>query len=248
MTLIVRFKNYVYKGAIKLETEEATINYAATLVSVTNNLARDTKITNKILMRVLDIFAGIVGCLCLIPLTIIVLINNIKNKDFGPIFFVQERIGKDGRLFKMYKYRTMVVGADQKLDEYLKENENARKEYTKYKKLRNDPRITKFGEFLRKTSLDEFPQFINILKGEMSLVGPRPYLKREKEDMGAYYSWIIKNKPGLTGLWQISGRSEVAFDDRLDLDLKYNYIKSLKSDIKILLITALITLKRKGAM
>ena len=231
-----------------METEEATINYAATLVSVTNNLARDNKITNRILMRMLDICAGVVGCLCLIPLTIIVLINNIKNKDFGPIFFVQERIGKDGKLFKMYKYRTMVVGADQKLYEYLKENESARKEYKKYKKLKNDPRITKFGEFLRKTSLDEFPQFINILKGEMSLVGPRPYLKREKEDMGAYYSWIINNEPGLTGLWQISGRSEVAFDDRLDLDLKYNYIKSLKSDIKILLITALITLKRKGAM
>lgn len=231
-----------------METNEATMLYDGTLVSVAHNVNSNSKIANKIFMRMLDILAGIFGIICLIPLSIIVLINNIKNKDFGPIFYVQKRIGKDGRLFNMYKYRTMVVNADEKLEEYLSKNKQAREEYKKYKKLKDDPRITKFGQLLRKTSLDEFPQFINIFLGQMTLVGPRPYLLREKEDMGSYYSWIIKNKPGLTGLWQISGRSEVTFDNRLDLDFKYNYIKSLKADIKILLITALITLKRKGAM
>lgn len=231
-----------------METNEATMLYDGTLVSIAHNVNSNSKIANKIFMRMLDILAGIFGIICLIPLSIIVLINNIKNKDFGPIFYVQKRIGKDGRLFNMYKYRTMVVNADEKLEEYLSKNKQAREEYKKYKKLKDDPRITKFGQLLRKTSLDEFPQFINIFLGQMTLVGPRPYLLREKEDMGSYYSWIIKNKPGLTGLWQISGRSEVTFDNRLDLDFKYNYIKSLKADIKILLITALITLKRKGAM
>src|SRR5699024_2650763 len=101
-------------------------------------------------------------------------------------FYTQERIGKDGKHFKMYKYRSMVVGADEKLREYLAENEEAREEYAKYKKLKHDPRITKMGAFLRKTSLDEFPQFINILKGEMSLVGPRPYLPREKEEINGF--------------------------------------------------------------
>ena len=103
----------------------------------------------------------------------------------------------------MYKYRSMVIGADEKLSTYLKENEEARKEYSKYKKLKNDPRITKVGKFIRKTSIDEFPQFINVLLGQMSLVGPRPYLPREQEDMGNYYKYIIQCKPGITGYWQV---------------------------------------------
>lgn len=198
--------------------------------------------------RIIDILGGLVGCLFIIPIMFATIINNIKNKDFGSVFYTQKRIGKDGKLFKMYKFRTMVKDADQKLDELLQKDERAREEYRKYKKLKNDPRVTKFGEFLRKTSLDEFPQFINVLKGEMSLVGPRPYLPREKEDMGKYYEYIIQHKPGITGYWQISGRSDVTFENRVDLDFKYHYKQSLKNDIKILLITTLITIKRKGAM
>ncbi len=182
------------------------------------------------------------------PLSMVVLINNLKTKDYGPLFYVHERIGKNGKTFKMYKFRTMVVNADEKLNEILEQDKALKEEYKKYKKLKNDPRVTKFGEFLRKTSLDEFPQFINVLKGEMSLVGPRPYMPKEIEDMGTYYKYIIKHKPGITGLWQISGRSELSFTDRLDLDMKYHYRKTVKNDIKILLITALITLKRKGAV
>ncbi len=198
--------------------------------------------------RMIDILGGLVGCLFIIPIMLATLINNIKNKDFGPIFYTQKRIGKDGKLFKMYKFRTMVKDADKKLDDLLERDEKARQEYRRYKKLKNDPRVTKFGDFLRKTSLDEFPQFINVLKGEMSLVGPRPYLPREKEDMGKYYEYIIQHKPGITGYWQISGRNDVTFENRVDLDFKYHYKKSLKNDIKILLITTLVTIKKKGAM
>ncbi len=213
-----------------------------------NSTTKFKKYVIAFVTRMIDILGGLVGCLFIIPIMFATIINNIKNKDFGPIFYTQKRIGKNGKLFKMYKFRTMVKDADKKLEELLEKDEKAIQEYQKYKKLKNDPRVTKFGEFLRKTSLDEFPQFINVLKGEMSLVGPRPYLPREKEDMGEYYSYIIQHKPGITGYWQISGRNDITFDNRVDLDFKYHYKKSLKNDIKILLITTLITIKRKGAM
>ena len=210
--------------------------------------ARFKKCIIAIATRALDILGGLVGCMCVIPIMFAVIINNIMDKDFGPIFFSQERIGKNGKLFKMYKFRTMVKDADKKLEELLENDERARREYKKYKKLKNDPRVTRFGKFLRKTSLDEFPQFFNVLKGQMTLVGPRPYLPKEKEDMGEYYSYIIQHKPGITGYWQIAGRNDVSFEDRVDIDFKYHYKKSLTNDIKILLITVLVTIKRKGAM
>lgn len=208
----------------------------------------DSLLIRKIFKRLIDILGGIVGTFVLIPLTIGIAIANLICKDNGPIFYSQYRMGKNGKLFKMYKYRSMVVGADEKLKKYLEENEEARKEYKKYKKLKHDPRITKVGEFIRKTSLDEFPQFINVLKGDMSLVGPRPYLEREKEDMNGYYKYITTCKPGLTGLWQISGRSDVDFATRIDLDMQYYYNHSLKGDIKILFKTAMKLVKREGAL
>lgn len=208
----------------------------------------DSLLIGKIFKRLIDILGGIVGTFVLIPLTIGIAIANLICKDNGPIFYSQYRIGKNGKLFKMHKYRSMVVGADEKLKKYLEENEEARKEYKKYKKLKHDPRVTKVGEFIRKTSLDEFPQFINVLKGDMSLVGPRPYLEREKEDMNGYYKYITTFKPGLTGLWQISGRSDVDFVTRIDLDMQYYYNHSLKGDIKILFKTAMKLIKREGAL
>lgn len=208
----------------------------------------DSLLIGKILKRLIDILGGIVGTFVLIPLTIGIAIANLICKDNGPIFYSQYRMGKNGKLFKMYKYRSMVIGADEKLKKYLEENEEARKEYKKYKKLKHDPRVTKVGEFIRKTSLDEFPQFINVLKGDMSLVGPRPYLEREKEDMNGYYKYITTFKPGLTGLWQISGRSDVDFATRIDLDMQYYYNHSLKGDIKILFKTAMKLVKREGAL
>lgn len=202
----------------------------------------------KVLKRGLDILGGIFGTLILIPLTVIIWIVNKVTKENGPIFYTQTRIGKDGKLFKLYKYRSMVVGADEILKTYLEENEKARKEYKKYKKLKNDPRITKIGKFLRKTSLDEFPQFINVLKGDMSLVGPRPYLPREKEEINGFFKYITSCKPGITGLWQTRGRSNTTFTDRLSMDMEYYYNHSLKQDIKLIYATIKNVLKKEGAI
>lgn len=205
-------------------------------------------ISYKIVKRTTDIIGATVGIIALIPITIAIAIAKIILKEKGPIFYTQNRIGKDGKMFKMYKFRSMVVGADEILEEYLAENEEARKEYEVNKKLKDDPRVTKIGKFIRKTSIDEFPQFINILKGDMSLVGPRPYIEKERKDMGAYYSYVIKMKPGLTGLWQVSGRSDVTFNDRLNLDMVYYNNHTLKVDYKILLKTYQKVLQKEGAV
>ena len=220
------------------------------LIPLQRNLDRNKAILRieTILKRFIDIIGSLVGIICLVPLTIIIWIANLIMKDNGPVFYTQERIGKNGRIFKMYKYRSMVVGADEKLKEYLEKNEEARKEYAEYKKLKNDPRITKIGAFLRKTSLDEFPQFINILKGDMSLVGPRPYLPREKEEINGFFNYIMSCKPGLTGFWQVHGRSDVTFTDRLDMDMRYYYNHNLKMDIKILKDTVVNVVKKEGAI
>ena len=220
------------------------------LIPLQRNLDRNKAILRieTILKRFIDIIGSLVGIICLVPLTIIIWIANLIMKDNGPVFYTQERIGKNGKIFKMYKYRSMVVGADEKLKEYLEKNEEARKEYAEYKKLKNDPRITKIGAFLRKTSLDEFPQFINILKGEMSLVGPRPYLPREKEEINGFFNYIMSCKPGLTGFWQVHGRSDVTFTDRLDMDMRYYYNHNLKMDIKILKDTFVNVVKKEGAI
>ena len=142
----------------------------------------------------------------------------------------------------------MVINADEKLKEYLEENDEARKEYKKYKKLKNDPRITKLGEFLRKTSLDEVPQFINVLKGDMRLVGPRPYLDREIKDMGDNYKTIISVKPGLTGYWQVNGRSSTDFETRMKMDMDYIHDRTLWGDTKFLIKTFLKIFVKEGAM
>jgi undecaprenyl-phosphate galactose phosphotransferase len=197
--------------------------------------------------RFVDIICSIFGMLFLIPLTIFVKIASVMTGDFNSIFFMQERIGKDGVPFKLYKYRTMVPNADKILKKLMKENNQLAEEYNKYKKLENDPRITKVGNLLRKFSLDEFPQFINIFKGDMSLVGPRPYLYREKKDMGKYFNIIKQAKPGLTGYWQVNGRNNTDFKERLLLDEEYMKIRGLSLDLKIFFMTFAKVLKRDGA-
>lgn len=236
-----------YRGCNKLEENSLAIPFDINEVteSVLKRIWRKVKpIFKNVFVRTLDIIGAIVGILFILPIGIVTYIENIKNNDHGPLFYTQERIGKDGKIFKMYKFRSMCMNAEEKLKQLLEENEDLREEYSKYKKLHNDPRVTTWGKFLRKTSLDEFPQFINVLKGEMTLVGPRPYLPREKEDMGSYYKYIVQHKPGVTGLWQISGRSDVEFQDRLDMDMEYHYRDGVKTKIKILLITVLVTLRR----
>ena len=218
-------------------------------INTTINKKGIKRILENVIKRIIDIIGGLIGTIILIPLSIIIYIARIiLNEDDGPMFYEQLRIGKNGKQFRMYKYRSMVMGADEKLFEYLEQNEEAREEYTKYKKLKNDPRITKIGNFLRKTSLDEFPQFLNVLMGHMSLVGPRPYLPREKKDMGEYYTYIIESKPGITGYWQVAGRSDVTFDERLKMDFEYNKNKSLKTDIKLMFKTVLNVIKKEGAI
>ena len=211
-----------------------------TLGYITRSIARSFK-------RIIDILGGIVGCLFLVPLSIGIFIGNRICGDRGPLFYSQDRIGRNGKIFKMYKFRSMVVGAEEKLKELLEKDEEAREEYSTYKKLKHDPRVTKVGEFIRKTSLDEFPQFINVLKGELSLVGPRAYMVTEKPEMGDAYETIIQCKPGITGLWQVSGRSDVTFENRLDMDIDYYENYSLGMDIKILFKTVSAVLNGDGA-
>lgn len=222
-------------------------NNKENVTSITNNIEKNKNMIYEILKRTIDIFGAIIGIIILIPITIIIWIANIIVKDKGPVFFKQDRIGKDGKFFKFYKYRSMVIDADDKLSKYLAENEEVREEYKKYKKLKDDPRITSIGKFIRKTSIDEFPQFINVLKGQMSLVGPRPYLPREINDIGESLNEIVKVKPGLTGLWQVNGRSETTFEDRLRIDKEYVKKRGIKLDTKIFIWTIGKVFVKEGA-
>lgn len=199
-----------------------------------------------IVKRLFDIIIGILGFVILIPITIFVKIAYILSGDFYPIFYSHKRVGKNGKIFRLIKFRTMVPKADKVLDDLLKDPLYS-EEYDKNKKIKDDPRITKVGKILRKASLDETPQFLNILLGQMSLVGNRPYLPREIEDMGQYYEDIVKTKPGLTGYWQVSGRSDVSFKKRLELEKYYSNNYSLKLDIKIIFKTIAVVLGAKGA-
>lgn len=198
--------------------------------------------------RAFDILIGFVGILMIIPLAFIIKAVSIYNRDYHSIFFKQKRIGKDGKLFTMYKFRTMVPDADKVLEDLMKNDAKFREEYTINKKAKDDPRVTVVGAVLRKTSLDEIPQFINVFLGNMSLVGNRPYLPREKEDMGIYFNQIVKTKPGITGLWQTSGRSNVAFDERVQIEAKYSFMQNAKIDTKIVKDTIVQVIKKDGAM
>ena len=212
------------------------------------NDVKEKNIAFKFVKRSIDIIAGIMGIILLIPITLLVFVLSIFTGEGGSIFYTQKRIGKNGKTFKMYKYRTMCKNADKILEKRLEEDQEFRKEYNKYKKVQNDDRITKCGKFLRSTSLDEFPQFINVLKGDMSLVGPRPYLPREKEDMGEGYFYIIRVKPGITGPWQVRGRSKLKFIDRLKLDEEYIQKMTISRDLKIMLQTLAKVVKKDGAV
>ena len=209
------------------------------------------KMINKVnysylfIKRLFDVVISTTGIIFMIFLIPIVKIMNIINKDDGKIFFTQDRIGKNGKIFKIYKFRSMVDNTDEKLEKILEMDKQTKEEYMVNKKLRNDPRVTKTGEFLRKTSLDELPQFINILKNEMSLIGNRPYLLIEKEDMMDFYNDIVKTKPGLTGYWQVNCRNNTTFKERLELDSFYSNNYSLKMDTKIFFYTFGVILLKK---
>ncbi|CAM4176843.1 sugar transferase [Listeria booriae] len=202
----------------------------------TKTVVKSTKTTTKIyplVKRSMDVLGASVGLLLLSPLFIL-LFMMIKISDFrAPVFFKQERIGKNGTRFMMYKFRTMIPNAEEKLAELLQFNEVEGAMF----KMKHDPRITKLGRFLRKTSIDELPQLVNVLKGDMSLVGPRPPLEREVAVYSVRDYRRLSITPGCTGLWQVSGRNDVSFAEMVDLDLEYIQKVSFSLDIRILLKT-----------
>jgi len=171
----------------------------------------------------------------------------IKLQDGGPILFGHTRIGYGGRSFKCLKFRSMVVDADARLQALLQSDPGARIEWERDHKLRHDPRVTAFGDFLRRSSLDELPQLFNVLRGEMSLVGPRPIVEAEKARYGRYFDLYCKVRPGITGLWQVSGRSSVSYRRRVALDVAYSRGRCLKLYFRILFATAPAVLARRGA-
>ena len=174
----------------------------------------------------------------------IVLTPIIKLDSPGPVFFAQKRVGRNGRIFKMYKFRSMYIDAEERKKELMAQNEMNGLMF----KMEDDPRITKVGKFLRKTSLDEFPQFINILKGDMSLVGTRPPTLDEFEQYKTYHKKRLSFRPGLTGMWQVSGRSDITdFEEIVRLDVEYINNWSVSLDIKILIKTVLAVFTESGA-
>lgn len=231
-------------GSINFDSKIEDFDGLLMISSVTGKI----KFVSRFFKRAIDIVASLAGMALLIPLTIFVYFKNRSEGEKDPIFFTQERIGKNGKTFKIYKFRTMIPNAEKVLEELMEKDPKIKEEYTKNKKLVNDPRITKAGKFLREKSLDEFPQFINVFLGQMSLIGPRPYLPREKEDMGNYYKSVIACKPGLTGMWQTHGRSNVSFEYRLELDDYYYHNWSFWLDITLFLKTIRQVLYGNGAM
>jgi Undecaprenyl-phosphate galactose phosphotransferase WbaP len=198
------------------------------------------------LKRTMDIGATAIGGALVIPL-ILMLSLLVWVESRGPIFYRDLRMGRDGSLFSCIKFRTMVPDAETMLQRMLAEDDEMREEYLEYHKLRNDPRITRVGRFLRKTSLDELPQLWNVLRGEMSLVGPRPYLPRESGEIGATYNEIKRVTPGMTGPWQVSGRNHASFTERIQMDACYVRDWSLWLDLVLLARTVGTILFRRDA-
>ncbi|MCU7207409.1 sugar transferase [Turicibacter sp. GALT-G1] len=186
-----------------------------------------------VLKRLMDIVGASVGLLLASPIMLIVAILIKLEDPKGPIFFSQVRNGAYPKTFKMYKFRSMYIDAEERLQELMHLNEQSGPAF----KMKHDPRITKIGKFIRKTSLDELPQLFNVLKGEMSLVGPRPAIPREVEQYTAYQKQRLFVKPGLTCIWQVSGRNNIGFEEWVELDIEYIKTRNLWLDIKLILLT-----------
>jgi Undecaprenyl-phosphate galactose phosphotransferase WbaP len=170
----------------------------------------------------------------------------VRMQDGGPAIFAHRRIGRDGKPFRCYKFRSMRVDAEARLAEVLASDPDARAEWARDHKLRNDPRVTRLGDLLRRSSLDELPQLFNVLKGEMSLVGPRPIVEEERARYGRRFRHYCAVKPGITGLWQVSGRNDVSYRTRVAMDACYAQRKSFALDLYILLITVPSVLRARG--
>lgn len=218
--------------------------HQALVIEIKNNLARPINYLSK---RFSDfVFGYLIFAILIIPIAILSIFIRLTSR--GPAIFKQERIGKGGRRFMCFKFRTMKLNADKELYDLLESDPRVREEYEQYRKLKDDPRITGFGRFLRETSLDELPQIFNVIKGEMSLVGPRPLQPREWDHIKEEYAdTVLSVPPGITGLWQVSGRNKNTFSERLMLDLWYVRNWNFWLDTVILLKTAYVVLKKEGA-
>ncbi|NFF65039.1 sugar transferase [Clostridium sporogenes] len=182
-----------------------------------------------VIKKIIDLLGSIIGLILLSPILIITAIA-IKLDSKGPVFFIQERVGKNEQAFNMYKFRSMVIDAEEKLYKLKDKNEMSGPMF----KMKDDPRITKIGRFIRKTSIDELPQLFNVVKGEMSLVGPRPNLPREVIKFTDYQKNKFLAKPGLTCYWQVMGRNNIDFEDWIELDIKYIRKRNTWEDIKLI--------------
>lgn len=194
--------------------------------------------------RVFDIVCSLIGLIVLSPVFIILSIL-IKTTSEGPVFFAHKRVGKGGKTIKIYKFRSMVTNAEELIKQFTPEQ---KAEYEKNFKLENDPRVTKVGNFMRKTSLDELPQLINILKGDISIVGPRPVMDVETQIYGNYRNMLLSVKPGLTGFWAANGRSHTTYTRRRAMEIYYVKNRSVLLDLKIIFKTFISVFKREGAV
>lgn len=196
--------------------------------------------------KIIDRMGSFVLLAVAAPLMVLIALG-IMISSKGPVLFKQERIGRGGKKFTCYKFRTMQVDAQARLEKLLETCAASRFEWAKDQKLKNDPRIHAFGEFLRKSSLDELPQLFNVLKGDMSLVGPRPIVENEIQKYGRYFAHYCAVRPGITGLWQISGRNDVAYRRRVAFDVIYVRKGRVADNVKILLQTVPVVLAAKGS-
>ena len=213
------------------------------VLHIKNNLAKKS---NQVVKRFFDVTAAIIGGICILPVLFMVAAW-VYHDSPGPVIYKHRRIGKNGKEFDCYKFRSMCVNSQEVLETLLATNPVAKEEWDKDFKLKNDPRITRSGAFLRKTSLDELPQLINVLKGEMSLVGPRPIVKKEVSRYGKFIKEYYSVLPGITGMWQVAGRNDIDYPERVHMDSWYVHNWSLWLDIVMLWRTVSVVLRRKGA-
>lgn len=203
--------------------------------------------TDPVEMRIID-FAGALALLMVfLPAMVLIALTILITGRGQSVFFAQQRIGRNGRMFDCYKFRTMAVDAESRLAEVLARDPVARAEWLRDHKLRNDPRIVGIGGFLRKSSLDELPQLWNVIKGDMSLVGPRPIVKEEGQRYGRYLAYYCLVKPGITGLWQINGRNDVSYRRRVAFDVIYARKCTTGDNMRILILTVPAVLMGRGS-
>lgn len=217
------------------------------LVSTEGDIHQLGKNVYFFIKRVFDIFFAILGIILLVPVYIVTKISYVITGDFNSVFYKQKRVGKHGKIIYIIKLRSMVYNADDILKELLK-NPRYKEEWDKNQKLENDPRITRVGKFLRKSSLDELPQFINVLRGDMSLIGPRPLVVGELDAHGGNHQLYESVKPGISGWWAANGRSATTYEKRLELEYYYCKNCSLWLDIKCIYLTVYAVLSKKGVM